>query len=205
MMKCKKENNYHDRAMIRFSRVLAGACVGLVVIILFLASLNTVYPGSIGKLSEYSLFTFSGSWGSKRGATWGATARCFAEQNFLHKLVGVGPDAMSAYMYTDGSAGLQEMLQKWFGTATLTNGHNEWLTVLADLGVLGLVSFAGIIISSVKSFVKEGRQEAVLCACGFCVLAYTVNNVFSFQQTVNGATMFVILGMGAAFQRKCRE
>ena len=35
----------------------------------------------------------------------------------------------------------------------------------------------------------------MVLAAGFCMLAYTVNNMFSFQQTMNVTTMFMILGM----------
>ena len=127
---------------------------------------------------------------------------CFREQNFLHKLFGVGPDAMSAYMSQDGSEAPRMRLEGWFGTATLTNGHNEWLTVLADVGILGLVGFAGAMISAMVRFFQKGKQNVLLCAIGFCLLAYTVNNLFSFQQTMNGATIYALLGMGAAFARE---
>jgi O-antigen ligase len=205
MYRCKRADRYCKKAVIRTSRIINGVCAALVLLVLLLAAVNTIRPGSLGKLSSLALFTFTETWGSSRGATWKAALCCFWEQNFLHKLVGVGPDAMSAYMYTAGSAGLREMLERCFGTATLTNAHNEWLTVLADTGLLGLLSFAGIMISAIRLFVKRGEEEPVLMACGFCLLAYTVNNIFSFQQTANGATMYVLLGMGMAFARKPKD
>jgi Na+-driven multidrug efflux pump len=39
-------------------------------------------------------------------------------------------------------------------------------------------------------------------ACGFAVLAYIVNNIFSFQQALSAVTVFMVLGMGEAFVRK---
>lgn len=200
--KMKNAGTYRKRGFIIAAAVLVLACVGGILLVLILAAVNTMRPGSIGRLSEYSLFTFSARWGSSRAATWGAAVMCFREQNFLHKLFGVGPDAMSAYLYQDGSDALQAMLRECFGTATLTNGHNEWLTVLADVGILGLVGFAGAMISAMVRFFQKGKQNVLLCAIGFCLLAYTVNNLFSFQQTMNGATIYALLGMGAAFARE---
>ena len=63
-----------------------------------------------------------------------------------------------------------------------TNAHNEWLTILVDIGVLGLVSYAGMLISVIRNFLHAGKKSMLVGACGFCVLAYTVNNMFSFQQ-----------------------
>lgn len=195
----QKRGKYREQDFKILARALVICGVGIVLLALILAAVNTAHPGSIGPLSEYSVFTFSYKWGSSRGATWQAARMCFGEQTLLHKLVGVGPDAMSAYMYGDGSEALRSMLRECFGTATLANAHNEWLTVLADVGILGLIGYVGLMLSAMVQFFKKGKQDALLCGCGFCLLAYTVNNMFSFQQTMNGATIFVILGIGAAF------
>ena len=202
VQRSRKMGAYRDKLFRMAAIVLVSVSTGAVLLVLLLALVNTIKPGSIGILSEYSLFTFSRDWGSHRGATWGAAFRCFWEQGFLHKMVGVGPDAMAAYMYSDGSEGLRILLEECFGEATLTNAHNEWLTVLVDLGILGLVGFVGTMVSAMVRFLRKGKQNVLLCAIGFCLIAYTVNNMFSFQQTMNGATMFVLLGMGAAFDRE---
>lgn len=177
--------------------ILAVGIIGLVV----LTAVNTVHPGRIGPLSKYPLFTFSAKWGSNRGATWSAGWRCFAEQNALHKLVGVGPDAMSAYLYRDGSSELLQQVQQNFGSATLTNAHNEWLTVLVNTGVLGLLTFGGMVSTAIFRYLRKAGKHRIVCACGVCLLAYTVNNIFSFQQAMNVATIFVIWGIGEAFLR----
>ena len=134
---------------------------------------------------------------------------CFGEQNFLHKLFGVGPDAMSGYLYQDGSRKLQLLMEETFGASlVLTNAHNEWLTVLVDTGILGLISYAGIFVSAIVSFLKKekgGKQEPLVLAAGFCMLAYTVNNMFSFQQTMNVTTMFMILGMAERIAKNRAE
>ncbi|MDE7045292.1 MAG: O-antigen ligase family protein [Acetatifactor sp.] len=187
-------------------RTLKRICVGLVAILLsgYAAALivNTLQPGSIGVLSENPAFLFSNTWGSNRGATWKAGVLCFWEQDILHKLVGVGPDAMEAYIYHNGSPRLLKIVTTTFPTAWLTNAHNEWLTVLANTGLLGFVSYVGLTVSGMVRFLNKKNSSFISCACGFCLLGYTVNNMFSFQQSVNAATIFVILGMGEAFYRK---
>lgn len=174
--------------------------IGIIVVVV-LTTVNTVHPGSIGPLSEYPLFTFSARWGSSRGATWSAGWWCFAEQNTVHKLVGVGPDAMSAYLYQDGGSELQQQVQQNFGSIILTNAHNEWLTVLVNTGILGLLTFGGMMLTAIFRFLRKVGKHRIVCACGVCLLAYTVNNIFSFQQAMNAATVFVIWGMGEAFLR----
>ena len=186
--------------------VLAGAAVSCAVAAVVAGIVvNTLHPGSLGTLSENPFFTFTDSWGSNRGATWKAGVQCFQEQNPGHKLVGVGPDAMAAYIYTDGSPELVEMLKRNFGESRLTNVHNERLTILVDMGILGLAGFAGLIVSAVVTFLRKRSLNLIACACGLSVLAYTVNNIFSFEQIMNVTTMFLLLGMGRAFLRKQEE
>lgn len=194
-----KKGSYTEKGFRILARTSAMFFAAAIVIYLILTAVNTIRPGSIGPLSDFSMFTFSPEWGSKRGATWGAGWRCYAEQNYLHRLVGVGPDAMSSFLYQNGSPELVGLVQDSFGDVTLTNAHNEWLTILVNMGLLGLVSFGGMMITGIRRYLKEVGNRRIVFACGMCLLAYTVNNIFSFQQAMSAATIFVIFGMGEAF------
>lgn len=185
-----------------------GAIVGLGAVV-FLIWFNTTHPGIIGVLADSSIFTFTNEWGSNRGATWRAGWMCFVEQDFLHKLVGVGPDCMSAFLYSEGSQALQTMVKERFHTATLTNAHMEWLTVLVDIGIIGSIGYIGMMVSAIVRFLKAGRNTPIVGACGLCLFAFTVNNMFSFQQSMSMATIFVVLGIGECYysmeQKKTRN
>lgn len=208
-------------------------CILLFVFLLFVIFIivNTCTPGSIGPLSSLSVFTFSTEWGSRRGATWSAGAMAWWELSPFKKLVGVGPDCMQSYLYTDAGASLSSMLAAVWPSDKLANAHCEWLTVLVNLGVLGLISFAGMMISSILSFFKTGltaqttqtqtgqpqagrirahhtqvksiqADHHLVGACGLAILAYTIHNVVSFQQILNLPTMFILLAIGAAYRSR---
>ena len=195
----EKRGNYPEKVMGITARIIMIAVSVTLAAFVIMITVNTLRPGSLGSLSQYGIFTFSGGWGSKRGETWSAGVQCFLEQDFLHKLVGVGPDAMVAYLYSGVSEELMKSMYSAFGSLQLTNVHNEWLTVLLDVGILGAVSFVGMISCAVREFLKRAGKNPLAAACGFSLLAYTVNNFFSFQQIMNVAPMYVILGMGMAF------
>lgn len=190
----------------RFFRILTGAAVfgalAAVLLLVILICSNTLNPGSLGKLSKMSIFTFSPGWGSNRGATWTAGVMCFGELSFWHKLVGVGPDCMTDFLYRDGSQALNTLVVGSFGRDRLTNAHNEWLTILVNGGIWGLVSYVGMVISAVMRYIKRRNVNYIAAAAGFCLLAYTVNNMFSFQQAMNVSAMFIIFGIGEAYVRK---
>ena len=198
---CIKADFYPQRFFRILSITVMTAVSVMVLLAVILITVNTLNPGSLGALSELPLFTFSAWWGSGRGATWRAGWMCFAEQGFRHKLIGVGPDAMSLYLYRDGSGEVKALVQESFGSLRLTNAHNEWMTVLVDTGIFGVVAFGGMMVTGIWRFLKEAGLEKIVCACGFCLLAYTANNMFSFQQSMNTATAFAVFGMGGAFLR----
>lgn len=170
---------------------------------------NTVRPGSIGALSDLSFLRFTPEWGSKRGATWTAGLGCYLEMSPGRKLVGAGPDCMWPYIAGEGSVRLRSLISQQFGNLQLTNAHNEWITVLVNYGLFGLISFAGMMICSIRRFLRPGAMPypyaCMAGACGISLLAYTLHNVVSFQQLMNYPLMFLILGIGEALLREKRQ
>lgn len=188
----------------KLAKIIGIGAVTTTCIVIGMIVLNTLRPGSLGKLSEIPFFTFNPDWGSNRGATWMAGWRCFTQQDALHKLVGVGPDSMAQFLYRDSEPLLVDMVRRQFGMNNLINAHGEWLTILVNIGVLGCASFIGMMISAIVRFLRR-NESPIIGACGLCLLAYTANNWFSFQQSMNVATIFVILGIGEAFMRELKN
>lgn len=202
LCKFNKKKAYPTAVFTRIGYVGAGLCVLLFVAYIFLLTLNTLKPGSIGPLSELGAFIFDGGWASNRGATLRAGVFTFLNQDILGKLFGVGPDCMAMYIYTEGSEELLAILKKQFNSLTLTNAHCEWLSVLATTGIAGAVGYIGMIVSAIVRFLKQRDKNAMIFACGLGLLAFTVNNVFSFQQAMNTTTMFLVLGIGEALYKQ---
>ena len=198
--RARLKRSYPEKLLHRIYCGIAIAVPVMILLVLLLTLINTVTGGAltpgITDPEVTKWLTFNVSWGSARGGTWAAGARCFWEADFQHKIFGVGPDCLYAFLSNEGSAGLQTMVHDRFGGNRLTNAHNEWLTVLVDIGVLGLVSYAGMMITAIRDFLRAGENKMLVGACGICVLAYTVNNMFSFQQVMNISTVFVLMGIG---------
>ena len=198
--RARLKRSYPEKLLHRINCGIAIAVPVMILLVLLLTLINTLAGGALTpNITDPNVtkwLTFNVSWGSARGGTWAAGARCFWEADFLHKIFGVGPDCLYAFLSNEGSVGLQTMVNDRFGGNRLTNAHNEWLTVLVDIGVLGLISYAGMMITAIRDFLRAGENKMLVGACGICVLAYTVNNMFSFQQVMNISTVFVVMGIG---------
>ncbi len=198
-----------DKVPVKVFTMLGYVGCGVVVLaatgFIILGIMNTRQPGCIGALSKMPAFTFDYEWGSLRGATWAAGVICFRDQDLLGKLIGVGPDSMVNYIHSGVNSEMLAMVKEYFNNLSLTNAHCEWLTVLVNTGILGMVSYAGIMISAVVRFLKARKVLPIVGACGFGVLAYTMNNMVSFQQAMSTITVFLVLGIGEAYLRGAHE
>lgn len=198
--RARLKRSYPEKLLHRIYYGIAIVVPVMILLVLLLTLINTLAGGALTPgITDPNMtkwLTFNVSWGSARGGTWAAGARCFWEADLLHKIFGVGPDCLYAFLSNEGSVGLQTMVNDRFGGSRLTNAHNEWLTILVDIGVLGIISYAGMMITAIRDFLRAGESKMLVGACGICVLAYTVNNMFSFQQVMNISTVFVIMGIG---------
>ncbi len=193
----------YPKKKFRTLAVAVSVSVGvLLVSYVVLLAVNTLTGGAVTDTA--GALTFSPTWGSNRGGTWMSGVMCFQEQDLLHKLFGIGPDGMPSYLYADGSERLVELVRNTFDDNRLTNAHNEWLTILVNEGVFGFVSYVGMMVTAICRFLRR-RKDPIVTACGFCLLAYTVNNMFSFQQAMNVATIFIVLGIGENYLRESRR
>ena len=193
-----------DRGFVwtyRAWQILTGLSAAALVLYIGLLIFNTTHPGVIPALDGNALFTFNTSWGSSRGATWSIGIHTFLAQNFGHRLFGVGPDSMAAYLYQSDNSTLLAEVRATFGDKRLTNAHGEWITVLVNTGLMGLLSFAAMIISAVGTLFSR-KQKTLAKACGLAVLCYTLHNIFSFEQMMNISQMYLVMGIGMAVAEK---
>ena len=193
-----------DRGIVwtyRAWQILTGLSAAALVLYIGLLIFNTTHPGVIPALDGNALFTFNTSWGSSRGATWSIGIHTFLAQNFGHRLFGVGPDSMAAYLYQSDNSTLLAEVRATFGDKRLTNAHGEWITVLVNTGLMGLLSFAAMIISAVGTLFSR-KQKTLAKACGLAVLCYTLHNIFSFEQMMNISQMYLVMGIGMAVAEK---
>ena len=174
--------------------------IAALVVYVIMVAANTMHPGCLGILSNHPAFLFDENWGNARGGTLRAGISTWSSQDLLHRFVGVGPDGMAAYIYGGENFSLLKTVVNQFGQYTLTNAHNEWITLLANSGLIGVFSFGGMIISSIARYFKSNKVWCMVC--GFCLFSYTINNMFSFQQIMNITQMFILLGMGEAVMRR---
>lgn len=157
--------------------------------------------GSIwGKETFPPLLVFNDAWGNGRGGIWKTSLELWSREGLQRKLFGVGPDCLSAYAY--GEHGGNPLFALVYKDSILTNCHNEWMTVLINTGLLGLLTYGGFMIFSVQECFKS--KDIFVLACGLTVFVYTIHNMVSFQQITSTPILFALLGMAGGRVRRQR-
>lgn len=179
--------------------------IGLVVSVasvligwLVLSIINTA--SGLSFLQGNPLFTFDENWGHGRGVTVWAGVRTFWEQPLLQKIIGVGPDCFAAAAYEIPEIAF--VLREHFGSARLTNAHNELLTTLVNNGIAGVVLYAGILLVCMVRCLKAGKNDRMLYVFALSILGYAVHNMVSFAQVLNMPFLFIVIGMAEAKKRR---
>ena len=113
----------------------------------------------------------------------------------MEKLFGKGPDNFYSFLMSGRVHETAEKCMNYFGGARLTNAHCEPLTMLVNTGIAGTVSFYGLMICVMVKGFRKKTITALACSLG--ILAYIINNIFSFQTSVNVSQLALVLGFGA--------
>lgn len=173
--------------------VMMGILAAGLAVYLVLLFMNTTHRGSIGALSASQNFYLDQSWANGRGGSWRDGFAIFLSAPIGQKLIGVGPDCFAVYGYNHET--IRSLLIGQFANSRLTNAHNECITLLADVGILGLGAFLGLVWSSVIRCMKKGLKDPYFYIFALCTLSYFWNNMFSFQQIENLPFFFFMLGL----------
>lgn len=182
-------------------RIVPGAAAGMLVVMVGLVVLQSkgVFTGKFGEmLGAVSYFNWNKEWGNGRGRIWSFSVSVFVRESLLHKLFGVGPDCFCSYT----KAVHQDEVARLWIDKVLTNAHNEWMTTLVNVGILGASAYIGIFVTAIRNFLKAWRQNYLLAGAAASAVSYMAYNFFCYQQVCCTPFIFLLLGAGEYMRKK---
>ena len=151
------ENTGKNRHNVKTAMLVVGAVLCVLAVGVFL----------IGRKQEWEIFVFNDDWGNYRGYVWSRLCSIYRDFPFVNKLFGNGNESIYALM----SANYQEEMLAVTGTV-YDSAHNEYLQYLVTMGLFGLISYLGLLISSVGNCIKGMKKRQKLSAD--CSMHYRV-------------------------------
>ena len=196
--------SYPTDRMLWLARIVPVAAVLIIASTVLLIVLQTqrVLPEAVyNKLEKISYFNWDDAWGNGRGRIWRFSTKMFSEAGIGHKLFGVGPDCFHSYVAACYS---EEEALLW-GNKQLTNAHNEWLNMLINGGILGLIAYLGIYVTAVYRFFRVRRQNIMFAGIAAACVSYMCYNFFCYQQVLCTPFIFLLIGIGEYIFRELPE
>ena len=208
LMLMKKYNVLHSvldyrKAMnaLRISVYMLGV-VGVIGAVTYIV-LNT--KGKFGVTNDMipwngSIWYFNNLWGHHRGASWMTCWEVFKDYNIGRKLVGVGPDSLAIItQYVDK---YRTMIAGTFGDSNvLTCAHNEFYNHIVVYGLLGGLSYLGMYLSGIVSYIKALVKKPVVLMGAVCIATYMGHNFFCYQTVICTPFLLAIMGVCEALLR----
>lgn len=160
--------------------------------------------------------------GSGRGFLWRIALEGFGQGDMKDKLLGAGPDCYGVAVFGRLGTGSDVWKGEHWEGAVFTNAHNEVLSQLCNVGILGTVSYLAIFLTGLWRYGRgsaESRRSLVqsrgggpgkdggalafpadsdACCLWAGVLAiamYGAHSLISFQQVLNTPLLFLVLGV----------
>ena len=175
------------------------------------------------------------SFGSGRGFLWRIALEGFGQADGKAKLLGAGPDCYGVAVFGRLGAGTDVWKGEHWEGAVFTNAHNELLSQLCNVGILGTLSYLTIFLTGFWRYgrgcmeacrggpaqSREGRggqgkaEGRLACPAGedscylwaglLAIAMYGAHSLISFQQVLNTPLLFLALGICEQKMRARKE
>lgn len=153
-----------------------------------------------GRKNNLAMFDFNDKWGSYRGYIWRRVTGLYGELPFVQKIFGHGNESIRSLM---DDRFYDEMLQV---TGTVyDNAHNEYLQYLVTQGLLGMLSYVGVVGTAVITGVKKIKKSPYILGLLLAVISYGVQAIFNVNQCITTPYMFLMTAMLIGMCRRATE
>lgn len=170
-----------------------------VAVIAFIAYLMYHYTyvdttADLGSMSR--LLRFDERWGTHRGVMWIGAMEEYSNFDLFDKLFGRGCDTFY-YIFEPHFTELAK-----YGDSDTNCAHNEYLNYLVTQGLLGLLSYMTIIISTIVRATKTSKDNLLSIVFVIPVIAYCAQAIVNIYQPVNTPFLIIFIALSEALSRK---
>ena len=173
------------KCSLKKSRIFfLGAIAVIIIWGIFIVAINSGILKNGNAFGKYLIF--NDSWGSNRGYAWKRTLQLFGQLPLWKKIMGCGmgmfPSFFEAF-HTDA--------MKQFGYY-FVDAHNEFLQFLVTTGIIGCISYFGMIITTlIKNLLFIRKEKSKKSGNELAVIVPAILFVWMLQGMVNSPTVFI--------------
>lgn len=149
--------------------------------------INILNPtASFGFLDDY--LKFNDNWGTGRGYVWKWSINIFTDAPVKNKLFGHGMGTCGIELLNNYGNIMKFDLGYFF-----VNSHNEYLEILINCGLFGLISYVLVILSTIIRNFKNKNDYGIIFSLG--IIAYCIQSFFIVMQPIVHPMLFIFIGL----------
>lgn len=165
-------------------------CVSVAI---FFSGLTFIYfsppaEGTLWELSEVLHGRINEKFGSSRILIWRECLKLFPE----HPLLGSGPDTLALRADVSFSRYVEETGQTL--RSGVDNAHNEYLSYLINIGLLGLAAYITLLILGARNWLRK-LNKPLPCALGLACLCYCIQSFFALGLPLVSPLLWISLAL----------
>lgn len=144
--------------------------------------------------------------GSGRGFLWRISLESFSRAEPKDMLIGAGPDCYAESVFQRLGTGTEVWKGDHWEGAVFTNAHNEVLSQLCNVGLLGTAAYLAIFAAGLY-YVYTWKDTSLRFKWlgGLALAMYGMHSLISFQQVLSTPLLFLVLGLCEAERRNYRN
>jgi len=150
----------------------------------------------IHELGQMLRGNFDDSFGHNRLFTWKRTLSLVKH----NPLFGIGPDNFPRFFAQYYRQEAIEMFPDSNGN--LDKAHNEFLDVLLDNGILGLIAYLSFFGALLWCCFRNADKRTLAPVFGVAVVSYMAHAFFGYQLPIQSPVMWMLIGAAAAYARE---
>lgn len=130
-----------------------------------------------------------------RSALWKVTLLTYGKEGLLYQFFGTGPGSYYHMLYQWGSDAMDWINRGLLDNNVYSNAHNEWLTLLVEQGILGMIAYGGIFFTAFRNLRTSALRDPRGLAVFLGLTGYLICSLFTFQHVLSTPFAFALLGM----------
>ncbi|WP_026498719.1 O-antigen ligase family protein [Butyrivibrio sp. WCD2001] len=177
---------------IAYIILVASIFIAIIVgIIMIVVVTNT--PEKAGALANVRMLRFDDDWGTHRGLNWKCSVIAFARMSPIRKIIGMGQGYFQFQL--EAFEDLHERVKQMYGGYVLTVAHNEYLNMLIENGILGCLSYIGVLVSSFALLWKRAEEHRLSLMALLALSGYIACSFFFFQHVYATSFMYIFIAI----------
>ncbi len=174
--------------------LLSGICIILVLTVNLMSEKQ--WTGTFQWINSLKL---QDEFGSERGLIWRHTMTAWNKLPFDRKFIGCGPNCFHLFLYQYQGSELAA-----YG-GRIVDPHNEWLLFLSITGVLGAVSYFGLLVGTAVSAGKRARTCPLMMVGPVMLGSYLAQGMVNNPTAFLTPNLFLFLGILKSLERHDKE